>query len=217
MSNEQGELAMDKVIGIGDITMNDVMQMDSSKAVSMFRNRFAAYKKLADEIGEDAAFEQMMLAYPGHQKAFMGAFIDNTTIAKGFTDAIPIFGIMGFKMQVIDISQEGKDAALEIQRVCPVLSIAKEYGLESPCRVICEMEQEATRRAFPGMKAAIISKQADGDCVCMFKYERPAKGLEVKPEKTPSLFSHILDLIRLTPKILQIGINLLKTSLSKGS
>ncbi|MBW4633212.1 MAG: hypothetical protein KME30_15335 [Iphinoe sp. HA4291-MV1] len=48
---------MDNIIGIGDIQMADVMKMDSSKALNMFRNRFAAYKKLADEIGEDAAFE----------------------------------------------------------------------------------------------------------------------------------------------------------------
>ncbi|ARV58993.1 hypothetical protein BZZ01_10400 [Nostocales cyanobacterium HT-58-2] len=206
---------MDNVIGIGDINMNDVMKMDSSKALSMFRNRFAAYKKLVDEIGEDAAFERMMRAYPGQQKAFMGAFIDNTTLAKGFSDAKPIFRIMGFNMEVVDISQNGTDAVLEIQRVCPVLSLAKEFGLDSPCRVICEMEQEATREAFPGIKAAILSRQADGDCVCMFKYERPAKEGTIQAQKTQSLFSRILDLIRLTPKIIQIGINLLKNQVSQ--
>ena len=209
------ELKMDNVVGIGDINMSDVMKMDSSKAVSMFRNRFAAYKKLASEIGEDAAFEKMMLKYPAQQKAFMGAFIDKTTLAKGFIDAIPIFRIMGFNMEVVDISQPGVDAVLEVQRVCPVLSLAKEYGLESPCRVICEMEQEATRKAFPGMKAKILSRQADGDCVCMFKYERPAKETATQSQNKQNTFGHILDLIRLAPKILQIGINLLKNSLFK--
>lgn len=206
---------MDNIVGIGDIQMADVMKMDSSKALSMFINRFAAFKKLADEIGEDAAFEKMMKAYPEQQKAFMGAFIDNTTLAKGFTDATPIFRIMGFTMDVVDISQEGTDAVLEIQRVCPVLSLAKEYGLESPCRVLCEMEQEATRKAFPGMKAAILSRQAAGDCVCVFKYERPAKTATLKNQNKPRLFSRILDLIQLTPKIIQIGINLLKNRFSQ--
>ena len=198
------------IVGIGDINMSDVMKMDLSKALSMFRNRFATYKQLADEIGEDAAFEKMMLKYPAQQKAFMGAFIDKTSLAKGFIDAKPIFRIMGFNMEVLDISQPGIDAVLEVQRVCPVLSLAKEYGLESPCRVICEMEQEATRKAFPGMKAKILSRQADGDCVCMFKYERPAKETTMQPPNTQSVFGRILDLIRLTPKIFQIGINLLK-------
>jgi predicted ArsR family transcriptional regulator len=164
---------MNNMIGIGDINMNDVMQMDASKALMMFRNRFLAYKKLVDEIGEDAAFEKMMQAYPTQQKTLLGTYIDNSSLAKGFTDAIPVFQIMGFTMEVVDISQDGKDAVLEIQRVCPVLSLAREYGLQSPCKVVCEMEQEAIRKAFPGMKAAILSKQADGDCVCVFKYERP--------------------------------------------
>lgn len=215
MSSNQGKLTMDNVVGIGDINMTDVMKMDSSKALNMFRNRFAAYKKLADEMGEDAAFEQMMSAYPDQQKAFMGAFIDNTTLAKGFTEAIPIFRIMGFNMEVVDISQPGIDAVLEVQRVCPVLSLAKEYGLESPCRVICEMEQEATRKAFPGMKAAIISRKAAGDCVCMFKYERATQETTQQGTTQQSAFDRILDLIRLTPKIFQIGLNLVKIWLSK--
>ncbi|OUL31085.1 L-2-amino-thiazoline-4-carboxylic acid hydrolase [Nostoc sp. 106C] len=206
---------MDNIVGIGDIQMADVMKMDPSKAVSMFRNRFAAYKKLADEIGENAAYEKMMEAYPGQQKAFMGAFIDNTTLAQGFTDAIPIFRIMGFSMEVVDISQNGKDAVLEIQRVCPVLSLAKEYGLESPCRVICEMEQDATVKAFPGTKAAIISRQSQGDCVCLFKYERPAKMVTPQTQETQTFVSRLFDVIRLTPKIIQIGINLLKNQFFK--
>jgi len=202
---------MENLIGIGDIQMTDVLKMDGSKALSMFRNRFAAYKKLAAKIGDDAAFEKMMEAYPKQQKAFMGAFIDNATLAQGFTDAVPIFRIMGFTMEVVDISQNGQDAVLEIQRVCPVLSLAKEYGLESPCRALCDMEQEATRRAFPGIKAAIISRQSLGDCVCMFKYERPAQVATLQSPNTHNLLSRLLDLIQLFPKIIQIGINLLKS------
>lgn len=206
---------MEDTVGIGDIKMADAMMLNSSKTLIMFRNRFAAFKKLADEIGEDAAFEKMMKAYPEQQKAFMGAFIDNTTLAKGFTDTIPIFRIMGFTMDIVDISQEGIDAALEIQRVCPALSLAKEYGFKSPCRVLCEMEQEATRRAFPEIKATILSRQVAGDCVCTFKYERPAKTATLKSQNKQNLFSRILTWIQLTPKILQIGIKLLKNQFSQ--
>jgi len=184
--------------------------MDSSQPSIIFRNLFAAYKKLVDEIGEDAAFEKMILQVQAQQKALVGAFIDNNTLAKGWTDAIPIFRIMGFNMEVVDISQPGIDAMLEIQKVCPVLALAKEYGLETPCRVACEMELEATKRAFPDLKFSILSRQADGDCVCLFKYERPAKQITMQPQNTQSIFARFLDLMRLIPKIFQIGINFLK-------
>lgn len=206
---------MENRIGIGDIQMADVLKMDGSKALNMFRNRFATYQKLAAEVGDDVAFEKMMEAYPRQQKAFMGAFIDNTTLAQGFTDAIPIFRIMGFTMEVVDISQGGQDAVLEIQRVCPVLSLAKEYGLDSPCRALCDMEQEATRRAFPGIKAAILSRQSQGDCVCMFKYERPAQGVVLSRQEAQSPVSRLFDLIQLFPKITQIGINLVKSQFTR--
>lgn len=203
------------VVGNGDIQMADVLQMDSSKALTMFRNRFVAYKKLVDEIGENAAYEKMMEAYPKQQKALMGAFIDNTTLAKGFTETIPIFRLMGFTMEVIDISQNGKDAVLEIQRVCPVLSLAKEYGFDSPCRLVCEMEQDATERAFPGITSAIISSQSQGDCICVLKYERPAKTVMPHKQKTQNSIPRLLDVLRLIPKFIQIAINLLKSRFSK--
>ena len=78
------------------------------------------------------------------------------------------------EMEVVDISTPNTDAALEIQRKCPVLGISGEYGFARPCRVICEMDVEATRRAYPNMTGAILSTQADGACVCVFKYEREA-------------------------------------------
>jgi hypothetical protein len=204
---EMKEMNEQECVGIGDIQMADLMRMDASKAVGMFRNRFRAYKKLADKIGEDAAFEKMMEGYPAQQKAFMGAFIDDTTLAKGFEEAKPVFRLMGFQMDVVDVSEEGKDAVLEVQHVCPVLSVSKEFGLESPCRVICEMEQEATRRAFPGTKADILSRKAHGDCVCVFKYERPPV---VPMEQTSAPASQLGDLLQLFPKLVQIGLNVLK-------
>jgi predicted ArsR family transcriptional regulator len=126
-------------------------------------------------MGPEQAWEKMLEGYPQRQKEHMGTFIDNATLAKGFTQAIPAFKKLGMEMEVIDISNQGSDAVLEVQRRCPVLGIYKEYGLEIPCHVICEMDIEATRRAFPEIKAEILSRQATGDCVCLFKYERPAQ------------------------------------------
>lgn len=205
---------MGEKIGTGDLRMEDILKMDKSKAMNLFRNRFIRYKKLAEEIGDEAAFEKMLENYPEQQKALMGAFIDNATIADGFRKSIPLLRPIGFITEIVDISQNGIDAALEIQRVCPALSLAKEYGFETPCRVLCDMEQEAARRAFPGMKASLLSKQAEGDCVCVFKYERPAQTVTESAKNTPSILSQVIDIVRLVPTLIKIGIKMLKMRLS---
>ncbi|AGY59863.1 L-2-amino-thiazoline-4-carboxylic acid hydrolase [Gloeobacter kilaueensis] len=199
-------------VGIGDIQMSDLMNMTDSKALAMFKNRFKAFRTLADKIGEDAAFEKMMQGYPEQQKAFMGAFIDHTTMAAGFNEAKPVFRLMGFEMDVLDVSQGDTDAVLEIQHVCPVLSIYRDYGLSSPCLVLCEMEQEAVRRAYPQMKAAILSSKAKGDCVCVFKYERPAAVRVARPSVQRT---RLQDLLKILPKFIKIGINVFAARLGK--
>ena len=202
--------ALDSKTGMGDIKFKDLAGFDRSKAMKTFRNRFAKYRQLTDEIGEEAAFEKLMENYPEQQKELMGTFIDNDTIANGFKRSTPILHLMGFEAEFYDISQNGSDAALEIQRICPVLSLAAEYGFEKPCRVICEMSQEGARRAFPGLKASIMSTIAEGDCVCVFKYERPAQAAIKSTSKTPNIFIQIFQLLQLTPSLLQIGIKMLK-------
>lgn len=198
----------------GNLRMEDIINLDESKAMSLFRNRFKRYKKLVEKMGDTAAFEKMMEKYPEQQKALMGTFIENNSLAQGFKKAAPLLGLMGFVMEIVDISQNETDAALEIQRICPVLSIAKEYGFDNPCRVFCEMEQEATRRAFPGMKAAILSKQAEGNCVCVFKYERPAKKMIPSITHRQSFYTQsinrIIELVKLIPSLIQIGIKVVK-------
>ena len=207
-------MSIEKELVTGNLRMEDIINLDESKAVNLFRKRFQKYKNLVAEKGDAAAFEQMMEKYPEQQKALMGTFIDHNTLAKGFTQAAPLLGLMGFVMDVVDVSQNGTDAALEIQRVCPVLSIAKEYGFDSPCRVFCEMEQEATRRAFPGIKAAILSKQAEGDCVCVFKYERNADNLlaaKIDTQNSVSqVISRVFSFMGLIPSLFKIGFKMLK-------
>ncbi len=198
----------------GNLRMEDIINIDESKAIKLFRNRFKKYKNLVEQLGESAAFEQMMEKYPQQQKALMGTFIDKNTLAQGFNKASPLLGLMGFVMEVVDISQNGTDAALEIQRICPVLSMAQEYGFDSPCRVFCEMEQEATRRAFPGMKAAILSKQSEGNCVCVFKYERPTNQVIASTAQTSNTNSHLInrfmEIMGLIPSLTGIVIKMLK-------
>jgi predicted ArsR family transcriptional regulator len=148
------------------------VSVDESGASRMFRAKFQQYKALSDQHGTDGAWEAMLTDYPERQKQHMGPFLEAPTLAEGFRRAVPLFARMGMQMEVIDASNGEVDAALEIQRTCPVLALSKEYGIERPCRVICEMDVEATRRAFPHLRGEILATQADGACVCVFKYER---------------------------------------------
>ena len=141
----------------------------------IFRKKFETFKKLKEEMGEKRAWEKMFEGYPERHKKLMGQFIDHDTLASGFRKAILEFKKGGWEMEVVDISNRGMDAVIEIQKECSALGICKEYGYEKPCFLVCEMDGEATKRVFPDMKGDILCRQADGACVCVFKYERKAR------------------------------------------
>ena len=143
--------------------------------VEMLKKKFAQFKQLKEEVGEEKAWEKAFEGYPERQKKNMGQFIENNTLAEGFSKAVPYYKQIGMDMEVVDISNNDMDAVLEIQKTCPVLSVCKEYGFDKPCDLICALDVRATKEAFPGMKGAILSAQADGDSVCLFKYERKKK------------------------------------------
>ena len=143
--------------------------------MEMFKKKFATYKKIMDEEGEQKAWDTLMEGYPERQKQNMGRFIDNDTLTNGFTKAIPFYKQIGMDMDVHDISNKGMDAVIEVQKLCPVMDLAKEYGFDKPCKVICEMDVAATKQGFGNMKGSIIASKAEGDCVCIFKYEREMK------------------------------------------
>ena len=139
-----------------------------------FRNRFETFKKLSEEMGEEKALKKMFEGYSEKLRKRMGPYIDNTTLAEGLRNAIPEFEKGGWKMEVVDISNNGMDAALEIQKVCPAMDISREFGYEKPCFLVCDPDGPAIKVAFPDMKAETLCQQADGDCICMFKFERKA-------------------------------------------
>ncbi len=151
------------------------MTNDIDAFLAATHETFATYKKLSDATGPDAAWQTMLEGYPERQKQRMTPFLSRPTLLEGFTISIPFFERIGMKMSVVDISNHGVDAVLEIQRYCPYLQLCQEHGQATPCHVMCEMDVEATRRAFPEMKGTILSRQATGDCVCLFRYERPAQ------------------------------------------
>ena len=143
--------------------------------LELFKKKFETYKKIMDESGDQEAWNTLFEGYPERQKKNMGRLIDDTSLAEGFTKGIPLYKQMGMEMEVFDISNNNMDAVIEVQKTCPALALCKEYGFEKPCRVICEMDVAATEAAFEGMKGGILARQADGECVCIFKYERPKK------------------------------------------
>jgi hypothetical protein len=151
------------------------MQNANAELIESARMKFSRFRELIVQYGEEPAWETMLEGFPELQKQRMGPLLALRTLIEGFRLAIPSFNAIGMEMEAIDISNGYIDAALEIQRVCPYLEVCKEYGFETPCHVICEMDMEASHRAFPEMKGEILCRQALGSPVCIFKYERPAK------------------------------------------
>jgi hypothetical protein len=148
------------------------MSKKPNPAEAFIRKRFETYKKLSLEMGGKKAMETMFSGYTVQLKQRMERYIGRPTLAEGLREAVAEFNNGGWDMEVVDISNKGMDAALEIQKVCPVNDIHKEFGFESPCFLICAPDGPAIKEAFPELKVKTLCRQAAGDCVCMFKFER---------------------------------------------
>jgi uncharacterized protein YbjT (DUF2867 family) len=144
----------------------------SESAKARLRDRFEQFARLRAQYGTAKAIEMLREGLPERQKTLMGPFITGVSLAEGFRRSIPIFEQLGMDMEVVDLSNQGKDAVLEIQRVCPYRELAVEFGLPTPCQITCDLEVEAIQKAFPEIEGRILSKLASGDCACLFKYER---------------------------------------------
>ena len=146
--------------------------MISQKAALKIRQRFEQFTQLKAEYGFKEALELMMSGHSDVQQKLMGPLITNRPLAEAFRQAIPIFERFGMKMEVVDLSNQNTDAVLEIQRICPYKALAKEFNLQTPCQITCDMDVTAIQQAFPEIKGKILSKLANGDSVCLFMYQR---------------------------------------------
>ncbi len=144
----------------------------SQSAKAQLRVRFEQFAQLREEYGTARALEMLREGLPERQKKLMGPLIAGVSLAEGFRRSIPIFEQLGMDMEVVDLSNQGQDAVLEIQRVCPYRELAAEFGLSTPCQITCDLEVETIQEAFPEIQGKILSKLASGDCACLFKYER---------------------------------------------
>ena len=151
------------------------MAEQTNPTTALFRKRFEALKKLSAKLGEKKALETMFAGYSEQLKKRMAPYIDKATLADGLRKAVAEFKHNGWDMDVVDISNNGKDAALEIQKVCPAKEISREFGYDRPCFLVCDPDGPAIKKAFPDMKAETLCRQADGDCICMFKFERKSR------------------------------------------
>ena len=140
--------------------------------MDMFRKKFEDYRRRIDEQGEERARAALMEGYPERQKKNMGPTFEGCTLYEGFKKAAPVYGSFGMEMHPVDISNNGRDAALEVMVRCPFMEMAREFGFEKPCTVICELDQEAMALAFEGLSVKILTTMADGDCACIFMYQR---------------------------------------------
>jgi len=140
--------------------------------MDMFRKKFEDYRRLVDEGGAEHARAVLMEGYPERQKKNMGPFFEGCTLYEGFKKAAPVYGSFGMEMRPVDVSNNGRDAALELQLKCPFMEMAREFGLERPCPVICELDMQAMVEAFEGLSATILTTMMDGACACVFMYER---------------------------------------------
>ena len=141
-------------------------------AEAFIRKRFQTFRELSATVGEEAALQQLFSGYGEQVKQRMAPYLAAATLAEGLRSAVAEFSRNGWDMEVVDISTNGMDAALEIQKVCPARDICREYGYEKPCFLICDPDGPAIRSAFPELRAVTLCRQADGDCVCLFKFER---------------------------------------------
>jgi predicted ArsR family transcriptional regulator len=147
-------------------------QDKKAQARAMLAGRLRRYLELRDERGDEAAREVLLEGYPERQAARMGPLISGTSLAAGFGKALPLFEAMGFLEEAIDISTADEDAVMEVCRTCMCLDAAADVGV-APVPILCELDFEATRRAFPEMSVEALRRQADGHHACVFRYSRP--------------------------------------------
>lgn len=142
---------------------------------TLFRRKIEQHVRLVTELGEviERRCDTRELGTPKAVSA------QEPSLAERLGKAIPVFADMGIEMEVMDISTEDVDGALEIMRTCPCLEASNQCGVTPPSSVLCHLEVETNRRALPGTEVRPLTRRVDdGSCICIFKYERP----RVRPE-----------------------------------
>lgn len=138
------------------------------------RDRLERYLRLREEIGDSPARETLLQGYAEQQRMLMGPYIDNNSLADGFSQVRDLFADMGIREEIVDVSSPGEDAAIEVLTVCMCRNASEDLGVSEPSSVLCELDFEATCRAFPEITVDVHHRMVAGAFACVFRYSRPA-------------------------------------------
>lgn len=136
------------------------------------RDRLARYLDLRDTLGDDEAFAAVLEGYPEQQRRLMGPYIESKSLADGFREVRDLFAELGIHEEIVDVSTPGEDAAIEVLTVCMCRNACEELGLAESPPLLCELDFEATRRAFPGIAIDVHHRMVEGAFACVFRYSR---------------------------------------------
>ncbi|GAA4236710.1 hypothetical protein GCM10022254_47050 [Actinomadura meridiana] len=142
------------------------------------------YRELRAELGSDRAREAMVEPQTEKQAARLGPAVEADSLAEGMARALPWLEAAGLVHEVVDDSRPGEDAAIEIALTCTCVTAAEDLGLgaDDTEPLLCDLELEATRRAFPRLRVQPLARRAEGDRVCVFRYSREAPDETETPE-----------------------------------
>ncbi|MFC6881376.1 MULTISPECIES: L-2-amino-thiazoline-4-carboxylic acid hydrolase [Actinomadura] len=136
--------------------------------------RLGRYRELRERLGPERAREAMLEGLPEKQAARLGPAVEGERLAAGMARALPWLEAAGLVHEVVDDSRPGEDAALEIALTCTCATAAEVLGLDPRAAepLLCDLEAEATRRAFPGLDVRALAHRTGGGRVCVFRYRR---------------------------------------------
>jgi len=146
--------------------------MNEADFREMMSRRMAHYLRRRQEVGHDAAFEELLIGYPELQKRLMGPRIAGRSLSEGFASGKQAFAQLGLIDDFIDISTDDSDAVIETLLTCMCENAMHDCGVSEPCSILCALDQEAARRAFPEMHIAQLRKKVDGAPLCVFSWAR---------------------------------------------
>lgn len=149
--------------------------MNEGEFREMMSKRLAHYLRRRDEIGHEAAFEELLVGYPELQKKLIGPRIANQSLSAGFSSGKGAFAKLGLIDDFIDISDEKRDVVIETLLTCMCENAMHDCGVTEPCAILCALDQEAARRAFPEMDIQQLRKKVDGAPLCVFFWARDRK------------------------------------------
>jgi predicted ArsR family transcriptional regulator len=146
--------------------------MNEADFREMMSKRLAHYLRRRQEVGHEAAFEELLAGYPGLQQKLMGPRIAGRSLSEGFSSGKAAFARLGLIDDFIDISTTQSDAVIETLLTCMCENAMHDCGVSEACSVLCALDQEAARRAFPDLQIQQLRKKVEGAPLCVFYWAR---------------------------------------------